>query len=769
MKPSRTYAIVHVLVVLSLATLACPTLAQTAESTRPANGKNYEVGKALRGAGCDLSCPTDAETYVPYLACDTFRATVTWDPVCTGGGTANCTCTDEHGRTDCTDFVLPTGGDFAPGTYHFQCDAIDSNGQPESCSWDVVVEGKHHYEVEVQLQPKVASNAFTRCIDVELYTACAPSPTVVSRDVTFGPGDSSVTFSFDTWADWYLCANAVDRLHSLKSLDEPDCVDGIYRLRFAGDPAAGGNWLRLGNFAGDTIGPGQADIDRSDLDLLLSEYLRTYDSNGDLVPDGDTPCGTTGLHFDLTGDGLVDALDYSLLISNFAAADQACCGAESNQPPPPPGATAGTDAIDPQLHASQSEIVLNQIVLVELSAFDPIGTTDLAAVDAIIAYDHTKLELIGATGPCDPNQGCGACPRGQHPWLGGFLDDCRLDSLNNPCSGLPDNDGLVEYHALRSPECPAEADAVGLSVVTLEFRSIAGGSATVKLLSDAGDYSHTRAVAVSRPGAATATSLGTPVTINVRSDIVMPPAPVVVDAGNRYVRIDVPPLASVGDAEEVLRVRPITLDHPGAAERVYYVGLPFDAPDENSNQPGLTFRAAPLSCEPVAHAWSSEPTIAIYGAEIMPSSDYVVERSYADCPNFATNELCWSTPAPVTTAKYGDIVAPLDDGPGPNPTQPDLNDISACVDKFLAAPGAPEKYRAQLQPNVVFPNRAINFKDVSVDIGAFLGISYGSVEPGPCTCPSAVACGTPCSSDATCGTGLCIADECRDACGRCAP
>jgi hypothetical protein len=61
----------------------------------------------------------------------------------------------------------------------------------------------------------------------------------------------------------------------------------------------------------------------------------------------------------------------------------------------------------------------------------------------------------------------------------------------------------------------------------------------------------------------------------------------------------------------------------------------------------------------------------------------------------------------------------------PSPTtQPDLGDISALVNKFRSAPGAPIKARTKLQPAV--PNMAtdVDFTDISMCVDAFRGKGY---------------------------------------------
>jgi len=239
---------------------------------------------------------------------------------------------------------------------------------------------------------------------------------------------------------------------------------------------------------------------------------------------------------------------------------------------------------------------------------------------------------------------------------------------------------------------------------------------------------------------------------------------------NRYLRFTAPVPVLAGVTEEVIRVKLVSLDgYPAPATDTFYLGPPFQAPEEDSSQPGLTFTAAPLQCNSYAHGWSSEGIISAYGAELMPSSTYEVQRASASCPDMLTNESCWSAPLVIETAKYGDVW-PIYEWENISP-QPDFNDIAAMVQKFLAAPGAPIKAVAQLQPNCVFPDRAIDFRDIAAGVTAFIGTpTYAESYFGSCACPSSVICGlVGCSSDLQCGNGLCINGSCTDECGRCTP
>ncbi len=235
---------------------------------------------------------------------------------------------------------------------------------------------------------------------------------------------------------------------------------------------------------------------------------------------------------------------------------------------------------------------------------------------------------------------------------------------------------------------------------------------------------------------------------------------------NRYLRFSVP--GSETDST-VVRVRITNLDGFAIpSPDVFYVGTPYEAPEEDSSDPFRTFTAAPLRCTPFAHTWSSEGIVSVYGTEILPSSTYDVQVAAAGCPNLDSTEDCWSTALSITTAKFGDVVDPFN----PEPQQPDFRDITEVVQKFLGNPTAPIKSVAQLIPNVVFPSRTVDFKDINAAVQSFLGSSFSSMGSisGPCVCPSIVTCGAvACQVDSECGDGFCINDNCTDPCGRCEP
>ncbi len=161
----------------------------------------------------------------------------------------------------------------------------------------------------------------------------------------------------------------------------------------------------------------------------------------------------------------------------------------------------------------------------------------------------------------------------------------------------------------------------------------------------------------------------------------------------------------------------------------------------------------------------------IYGAEIVPGSSYSVDSVLETCSDALGDAGSFSPPLLLSTGKWGDV-GPLFAGDDPGAPQPDFNDIAGVVKKFTADPAAPIKAHAQLQPNVVLPDRPIDFKDIAAAVAAFVEVSYAVSfgATGPCACPSAVTCGdTACENDLTCAPGYCIGGFCTDACGRCTP
>ena len=214
-----------------------------------------------------------------------------------------------------------------------------------------------------------------------------------------------------------------------------------------------------------------------------------------------------------------------------------------------------------------------------------------------------------------------------------------------------------------------------------------------------------------------------------------------------------------------------------------------------------SIRAARLQCTAYYHNWWAEPVVYVVGAEIIPSSVYQVQSFSPNCIGNEATCADVSAPLQAITGRYGDAASPFN--PPPTTDQPNAFDITRLVDKFKSVPGAPNKARAQLQPNLLELNADESALDVTTAVFAYKGYAYP--HSGPCPCPSLAVCGAlacaaqgtctgsalpglgggsicvracnggandddPCIDDTHCpGGGTCGAGFCRDACGRCSP
>lgn len=222
-----------------------------------------------------------------------------------------------------------------------------------------------------------------------------------------------------------------------------------------------------------------------------------------------------------------------------------------------------------------------------------------------------------------------------------------------------------------------------------------------------------------------------------------------------------------------------------------WVGPPTTIGESAAGPAGGGFRAARLQCTPYYHDWASEGDVAIFGAEIVPSSTYELTVFAELCQGIEGTCTATSIQATVVTARHGDVAPPF--SPPAVAAQPDALDITALVNKFRGLAGAPSKRWSKLQPNLPDLHGDVDALDITAAVNAFRGLAYP--YNGPCPCPSAVTCGaTPCTNPAPCGGGMCvrtctggenvnqpcIADSncpsascgagfCRDRCGRCTP
>jgi hypothetical protein len=132
------------------------------------------------------------------------------------------------------------------------------------------------------------------------------------------------------------------------------------------------------------------------------------------------------------------------------------------------------------------------------------------------------------------------------------------------------------------------------------------------------------------------------------------------------------------------------------------------------------FFASPLQCEAYYRNWNSIDVVHVYGSEVVPSSMYDIQAVLEDCS--LLEEANYTAPLRMETTRWGDIDVPYNP-PSPT-TQPDLADISALVNKFRSAPGAPIKAQAVLAGSVPDFGLDIGFDHISACVDAFKGREY---------------------------------------------
>lgn len=154
-----------------------------------------------------------------------------------------------------------------------------------------------------------------------------------------------------------------------------------------------------------------------------------------------------------------------------------------------------------------------------------------------------------------------------------------------------------------------------------------------------------------------------------------------------------------------------------------YLGKPRLVWEDESHT--TMFLAAQLQGNPYIMELPPTGPIHVYGAGIMPESEYEVVQS---C-NTALNPNCTS-PLTLTTTVWGDVTAPYADDPGAG-GQPDFRDISEIVAKFATGVGAP-RVAAELEPNVIDLSLALDFKDIAACVMSFLDQPYPLDGPTQC-------------------------------------
>ncbi len=161
-------------------------------------------------------------------------------------------------------------------------------------------------------------------------------------------------------------------------------------------------------------------------------------------------------------------------------------------------------AVDLALSPSSPVVPTGAEVRIALTATSDSAAVAIGALDAIILWDHTRLELLGFDSSGSP-----------YAWfVNGFLPSA--DGINNGIGGLPFNDGNAKYSALSTPGLPAVVPpAPGLLVVEFRFRALAATPATTVQLTATFGSSRTAVFANSPPNTDITGDIDNPATIEI--------------------------------------------------------------------------------------------------------------------------------------------------------------------------------------------------------------------------------------------------------------
>jgi len=292
----------------------------------------------------ELTIPPNVDT---NSDCDVPAAVVTWDSPSASFscGDANLECRGAHeSGKGIPQTVVYNGGLLMQGANSFCCYAWakdkceqtagcagDTNncpgatdGKPDGC-WTVNISDETSMDIHVQLEPPLVDRDIERCIEFCLYGPCTDVPYCFQENVQFGgqfnyigKANGKIKVPKGKWG----CITAQDQLHSLRSCDLPDCIDGQLVARFKGDPTYGGNWLIMGNIDAWKKAIPEEDPSLDVIDILdFGKFIAAW---GTCYEDRKYGCHE-GLHADIDGDGCVGPSDYNFIVRNFLVSSKDCC------------------------------------------------------------------------------------------------------------------------------------------------------------------------------------------------------------------------------------------------------------------------------------------------------------------------------------------------------------------------------------------------------------------------------------------------------------
>ncbi|MFH1425580.1 MAG: hypothetical protein ABIG28_02505, partial [archaeon] len=153
-----------------------------------------------------------------------------------------------------------------------------------------------------------------------------------------------------------------------------------------------------------------------------------------------------------------------------------------------------------------------------------------------------------------------------------------------------------------------------------------------------------------------------------------------------------------------------------------WVGPPEVISENSGNKDPVTgfdnFRAAKLQCTPYNMSNWGDEVLHVYGNLVVPDMVYSVDVFSLDTG--------FSEPLIVETAKWADVVGPVEDGEWTAPDGVvDISDVVALLDKFSNLPNAISKTRADLAvADLGELGHTIDIVEVILALDAFRGLGY---------------------------------------------
>ncbi len=276
--------------------------------SRISDGLGNDLGAALIDLGeitkdsvpPTVTPPVDITMNADAGGCD---AVVVVPPLSASDDCSAVTIVNDFTGTDDASGVYPQGTTTVTWT------VTDACGNATVVTQDITINASNTLDAVVELAA-VDPGPFDRCVEFELLPTGGGTPVVVETTMTFTGGVASA--SLDIPCGDYGCITARDPLHTLRATDNDNfTITGTtYTADFSASPGDN-DALVGGNLNGDMF------IDILDFGVFISRFGSS--------PGADSPCGTPAPHADISGDGLVNAADFTFIQSNFLAMNEARC------------------------------------------------------------------------------------------------------------------------------------------------------------------------------------------------------------------------------------------------------------------------------------------------------------------------------------------------------------------------------------------------------------------------------------------------------------